>query len=168
MVIDLLIAVILLLLMAKGYSTGFMRSLGSVASAALGIWLAIRKCDPLATALSGLLHNAAVARTVSVLLLVFVFWLALRGARMLLTKLVDWQRLPEFDHYVGGLFGLCRGVALVWVLLALSLAVFPASVKFIGHSNASLRILALGENVAAQQPVSLAAAPVSVSGGQVP
>ena len=168
MVIDLLIAVILLVLMARGYSTGFMRSLGSVASAALGIWLAIRKCDPLASALSGLLHNAAVARSVSVLLLVLLFWLALRGARRLLTKLVDWQNLPEFDHYIGGLFGLCRGVALVWVLLALSLAVFPGSVRFIGHSNASLRILALGENAATPQPVSLAAAPASDSGGLVP
>lgn len=168
MAIDLLIVLFLAVLVAKGYSTGFMHSLGSIASAALGIWLALRKCDPLAMVLDGLLHNVAAARVISFVFLLLLFWLALRGARRLLYKLVDWQALPEFDHYVGGLFGLCRGVALVWVLLAGCLAIFPSSVRFIERSNASLRILSLGESESAPEPTSLAAAPVGGNGSQLP
>lgn len=167
MAIDLLVVLLLAALVARGYSTGFMRSLGSIASAALGIWLALRKCEPIATALDGLLHNTAAARVIGFLFLLFLFWLALRGARRLLAKLVDWQNLPEFDHYVGGLFGLCRGVALVWAVLAICLTLFPSSVKLIERSNASLRILSLGENAAELQPVSVTAAPAGDNAGRL-
>ncbi|MEO0078108.1 MAG: hypothetical protein ABIK86_03805, partial [candidate division WOR-3 bacterium] len=55
----------------------------------------------------------------------------------------------DLDRYAGGLLGFARGVTVVWLLLAAALAVFPSSVRYISSSPASMRILRLGEKLAA-------------------
>jgi membrane protein required for colicin V production len=146
-VFDVLIVLFLVVLVLKGYNRGFMRTFGSIFTAALGIGVALRKAYAVAPALNGLLHNETVARVMSFLFLLLLFWLALRLCRKLLTKLVDWSRLLDFDQYAGGILGLCRGVALVWAALALCLTLVPSSYRFIEQSPASVRILTIGENI---------------------
>jgi uncharacterized membrane protein required for colicin V production len=170
MAIDLLIILFLIVLVVWGYSTGFMRSLGSILSAALGIWLVLRKSDALVPVVNSLLHNTPAARVMSFLFLLTLFWLVLRLARSLLTKLVDWCRLVDLDQYLGGLLGFCRGIALVWAVLAGCLTIAPSSVRLIERSNASQRILTLGERLAGTGPERqfLAALPTSDDGYRGP
>jgi membrane protein required for colicin V production len=147
MATDIAILLFVVLAAACGYSQGFMRGLGSLASAVLGIWLALRRADVLARLIDPLTNNPRVSVVLAFLVLLVLFWLTLRAARILLNRLVDWTRLAELDSYAGGLLGLARGVTVVWLLLAAALAVFPASVAHISNSVASMRILRLGEKL---------------------
>ncbi len=149
MATDIVILLFLALTSAYGYGQGFLRGLGSVASAILGIWLALRRVDLLAAVLDPLIKSPRVSAVVAFLVLLVLFWVALRVGRTMLTKLLDWARLHDLDSYAGGLLGFARGVTVVWLLLAAALAVFPSSVRYISSSAASMRILRLGEKLTA-------------------
>ncbi|MEO0078320.1 MAG: CvpA family protein, partial [candidate division WOR-3 bacterium] len=118
MATDIVILLFLALTSAYGYGQGLMRGLGSIASAILGIWLALRRVELLATVLDPIIKNPRVSAVVAFLTLLLLFWIALRIGRMMLTKLVDWARLTDLDRYAGGLLGFARGVTVVWLLLA--------------------------------------------------
>jgi len=147
MATDIIILLFLALTSAYGYGQGFVRGLGSVATAILGIWLALRRADLLAAVLDPFIRSPRVSAVVAFLILLFLFWVALRVSRMLLSKLMDWARLTDLNSYAGGLLGFARGVTVVWLLLAAVLAVFPGSVRHISRSTASMRILRLGERL---------------------
>lgn len=156
MTFDLFIVLFLIMAALVGYSHGFMRSLGQLGSAALGSGLVLRGSAVIAPAVEGFLHHQAAARAACIVALLILSWLALLGTRRLLYKLIDWNRLGDMDQYVGGMFGLCRGVALVWVTVSLVLTVAPASVRYIEQSRASVRVLAIGERLSGlnQRPES--------------
>ncbi len=147
MATDVIILLFLALTSAYGFGQGLVRGLGSVATAILGIWLAFRRADLLAAIFDRFINNPRVAVVIAFLVLLVLFWIALRVSRMLLTKLIDWARLSDLNSYAGGLLGFARGVTVVWLLLAAVLAVFPSSVRHISQSAASMRILRLGERL---------------------
>jgi uncharacterized membrane protein required for colicin V production len=152
MAIDVLILVLLGFSVLYGYGQGFMRGLTSLISPILGIWLALRRCGSFAPVLDQFVHNYRVSVVIAFLAILAFTWLALRFARAVLLKLVDWPNLAELDQYFGGLLGLAKGVTLIWVMLALSLTALPVSVRVIAHSSASMRILAMGERFGTKAP----------------
>jgi uncharacterized membrane protein required for colicin V production len=95
--------------------------------------------------LNGYIQNEVVCRVTSFLVILLAIWLATRLCRRLLAKLVDWRSIPDLDRYVGGILGLAKGTALVWLILAAGLITFPQSVRVVEHSKASMRILSLAD-----------------------
>jgi uncharacterized membrane protein required for colicin V production len=126
--------------------------LNSIVSPLLGIWFALRKCDDLAIVLYRLVGNYTVARVAGFLIILICIWLALKLTHKLLFKLVDWPRCDELDRFLGGCLGLAKGVVLAWAILATTLSTFPPSVRIIEQSNASVRLLALGEKASGPVP----------------
>jgi membrane protein required for colicin V production len=147
MIINVVVVLLLAGFVVHGYGQGFFRGLSSLVTPILGIVIAFRKCDTLAVPLGSYIHNEAVCRVASFLVILFAVWLAMRLSRKLLSKLVDWQGMPGLDRFSGGILGLAKGTAMVWLLLAASLIVLPSSVRVIERSQASMRVLSLVERI---------------------
>ena len=145
--IDILILAVIITFALVGYSNGLLRGLTSLVSPVLGIWLALRHCDALAALIEPIVKNPTTASIIGFLSILFVVWLALHLVHKFLLRLVDWERCLELDHFLGGMLGLAKGVALLWLLLALGLTAFPRSVDYIEDSQASVRLLAIGERL---------------------
>lgn len=147
MILDIIILLTIVLFAIYGYSRGLIRGLSSLVSPVLGVWLALRKCGSLAALLDPFINDHTASLVIGFVIIFLTLWLGLRLARNLLVKLVDWPRCGDFDQFLGGLFGLARGIAVVGVLLAIGLSAFPFSVRLIETSQASLRLLSLGERI---------------------
>ncbi len=147
MIIDVVVVLLLVGFAVHGYSHGFFRGLSSLVTPILGIVIAFRKCETLAVPLGSYIHNEAVCRVASFLAILFMVWIVMRIGRKLLSKLVDWRGMPDLDRFTGGILGLAKGTAMVWLMLAACLIVLPSSVRVIGRSPASMRVLALVERL---------------------
>lgn len=152
MIIDAIVLLVLGVSVMIGYGQGFLRGLTSLVSPVLGIWFALNKCDLLAVHIDRIFHDYTFALVLGFILILSGVWLGLRLVRRLLLKLVDWTRCADLDQFLGAFLGFARGIALVWLLLALSLTAFPQSVRLIEHSAASIRVLSFGERLGGELP----------------
>jgi uncharacterized membrane protein required for colicin V production len=148
MALDLIIVFSVGLFALRGYGHGFRRGLSSFLSLVFCVWLALRKYSAVTPLFDDIVRNPRVAAFLAFALVFIGAWLALGWARKMLPKLVDWSRILDLDQFLGGVFGLAKGMALVWCLLAICLSVFPSSVRLVERSNASMRLLSLGERLA--------------------
>jgi len=140
----------------SGFVSGLVRNICSLGVPVLGIWMGFRKCDVIAPVIDRLVHNYQLSAGLAFFMIVSMVWLGLRGTRKLLLKLWDWGQLTDLDQFLGGLFGLAKGFALVWVALAACLTVFPPSIRLIQTSQASVQVLALAEQLMVAKPQSRA------------
>lgn len=147
MIIDVVVVLLLIGFAVHGYGQGFFRGLSSLVTPILGIVIAFRKCETLAVLLGSYIHNEAVCRVASFLVILLAVWLAMRFGRKLLSKLVDWRGMPGLDRFTGGILGVAKGTAMVWLVLAASLIVLPSSVRVIERSQVSMRVLSLAERL---------------------
>ncbi len=147
MIIDVVVLLLLAGFAVHGYGQGFFRGLSSLVTPILGIIIAFRKCEAPAVLLGSYIHNEAVCRVASFLAILFVVWIVTRLGRKLLSKLVDWRGMPDLDRFTGGILGLVKGTAAVWLVLAASLIVLPSSVRVIERSQVSMRVLSLVERL---------------------
>jgi uncharacterized membrane protein required for colicin V production len=147
MIIDVVVVLLLVGFAVHGYGQGFFRGLSSLVTPILGIVIAFRKCETPAVLLGSYIHNEAVCRVASFLAILLIVWLTMRLCRKLLSRLVDWRGMPDLDRFTGGILGLAKGTAMVWLLLAASLIVLPSSVRVIERSQASMRVLSLVERL---------------------
>jgi uncharacterized membrane protein required for colicin V production len=145
---DIAIVVLLVGFTVYGSMSRFSRSICSLLVPVVGIWLALKSYGLIAPGLNQVIHCWPVSAIVCFILVIAAVWLGALGARVLLRKLVDWGRVRELDLFLGGIFGLARGMALVWLTVAIVLAVFPPSVGVIERSMASTRLLAIAEHLA--------------------
>lgn len=153
MVIDITIVAMLAGFTLVGCSTGLIRGFCPLVVPVAGIVLALKSYGTVATMAGGLFHNYSIAVVAAFLFVFSLTWVGARLARRLLLKLFDWRRLEELDYFLGGVFGLARGLAICWVALAAVLTSFPPSISVIENSRASKRILALAEHVAGNGPL---------------
>lgn len=113
----------------------------------LGLVIGLRNYTVVSPVFDRLLHNYPASALFAFLLLAGATWLGLRFVRKVLVKLVDWSRLEYLDIFLGGIFGLTKGLAVVWLGLTTLLVIFPQSASVLGRSPASVRVLALAERV---------------------
>ena len=147
MIIDVVIVLLLIGFAVHGYGQGFFKGLSSLVTPILGIVIAFRKCETPAVLLGSYIRNEAVCRVASFLAILLVVWIMMHICRKLLSRLVDWHGMPDLDRFTGGILGLVKGTAMVWLALAASLIVLPSSVRVIERSQASMRVLALVERL---------------------
>lgn len=148
MILDTAILALLTGFALVGYVNGLIRSFCSLVVPTAGTVLALRNYRTVAIMLYAVIHNHSVALVAAFLLLFLLTWVGARLARRLLLKLFDWRRLEDLDYFLGGVFGLARGLALIWLALAGVLTIFPLSARTMETSRSSKRILALAEYVA--------------------
>lgn len=147
MVVDVIITFFVLGFMISGYYSGLIRRFCSLLFPSLGLFVGLRNQTVIAPVFNRFLDNYPAAVFLSFLILLAATWLGLRLIRRLFLKLFDWSRLEYLDIFLGGIFGLAKGLAVVWLGLALTLVVFPPSVKLVSRSTVSVRVLALAERV---------------------
>ncbi len=165
MALDILILGFVVVSLWRGYASGLMRGFYSLVLPVIGLMIVLKNCSVIAVAFNRLLHNYPAASFIALLLLLGSTWLGLGLVRNLLLKLVDWSRLSNLDAFLGGVFGLTKGLALAWAALALILILLPSSVRVIQSSAAAVRILALAERVADAQ--TMAGLASQAAGGKI-
>ncbi|MEO0085575.1 MAG: CvpA family protein [candidate division WOR-3 bacterium] len=161
MLIDILILVLLVGFTVYGYASGLVRSLNALALPVLGVWLGFRHYPALAPVLDQGFHCHPFSSLVSFLIIIGMTWLGLRVVHRLLLKLVDWRRLEDVDSFLGGVFGLAKGLAIVSVVVAVVVAVVPSGRRLVRRSAASARILDLTENIVGRRIEPLRVLPAS-------
>lgn len=147
MAVDVIITFFVLGFMISGYYSGLIRRFCSLLFPSLGLFVGLRNQTVIAPVFNRFLHNYPAAAFLSFLILLAATWLGLRLVRRLFLKLFDWSRLEYLDIFLGGIFGLAKGLAVVWLGLVLTLVVFPPSVNLLSRSTVSVRVLALAERV---------------------
>lgn len=152
MVLDIVVLGVLVGFTIAGCFSGFSRRLCSLLFPVIGVLTALRFYGDIALRLNRVIHSWPVSTVTSFAFLLLASWLAVFLARRLLDKLVDWNRLRDLDLFLGGVFGLARGMALVWVTIALVLTVFPPSVRLFQESRASTQLLSIAERLAGRSP----------------
>ncbi|NPV14171.1 CvpA family protein [candidate division WOR-3 bacterium] len=147
MAVDVIIILFILGFMVSGYYSGLIRRFCSLLFPSLGLLIGLRNQTVVSPAFDRFLHNYPASAFFAFLVLVAATWLGLRFVRRVLLKLLDWSRLEYLDIFLGGIFGLAKGLAVVWLGLAFTLVVFPPSVRVFSRSSAAMRVLALADKV---------------------
>jgi uncharacterized membrane protein required for colicin V production len=141
MVLNLGILLILAACALHGYMKGLVRGAGSFISIIVGLLLAMQACDDLARFFTSNPQPSTPVVLTSFFMILGLAWLALYFGRKLLMKTLGRHERDTLDQFLGGTVGLGRGVALVWLSLAMLVGVFPTSMGVISRSSASMRLL---------------------------
>jgi uncharacterized membrane protein required for colicin V production len=141
MTLDIGILLILAACALHGYMRGLARGIGSFVSIILGLLLAMQACDDLARFFTSSPQPSTPVVLASFFAILGLTWLALFFGQKLLKKLLDRCEQDWLDQFLGGAAGLGRGVALVWLGLAMVVGVFPPSMSVVSRSTASMRLL---------------------------
>ncbi len=141
MVLNLGILLVVAACALHGYARGLARGVGSFVSIMLGLLLAMQTCDDLARFFTSNPQPSTPVVLACFFAILGLAWLALfLGQRLLIKTLGRYEQDP-LDQFLGGAAGLGRGVALVWLSLAMIVGAFPASMGVVSHSTASMRLL---------------------------
>jgi len=141
MALDFGILLVLAACALHGYMRGLVRGMGSFISIVLGMLLAMQACDDVARFFTSNPHPSTPVVLTSFFAILGSAWLALFLGQKLLRKVLDRYEKDWLDQFLGGAAGLGRGVALVWLSLAMLVGVCPASMGIISRSTASARLL---------------------------
>jgi uncharacterized membrane protein required for colicin V production len=141
MVLNLGILLIVAACALHGYVKGLARGVGSFISIIVGLLLAMQACDDLARFFTSNPQPSTPVVLASFFVILGLTWLALYFGRKLLMKTLGRHEQDTLDQFLGGAVGLGRGVALVWLSLAMLVGVFPASMGVVSRSTASMRLL---------------------------
>jgi uncharacterized membrane protein required for colicin V production len=124
-----------------GYMQGLVRGVGSFISIMLSLLLAMQACDDLARFFTSNPQPSTPVVLASFFAILGLAWLVLYFGRKLLMKILGRYERDTLDQFLGGAVGLGRGVALVWLSLAMLVGMFPASMGVVSRSTASMRLL---------------------------
>ncbi len=120
--LDWVLAAIVLVSIISAIFKGFVAELISLASVAAGVGVAALNYERLAPCLEDLARSRAIALGLSFLLLFLGTLLIGAVIATLARKLVQQAELQWFDRFLGGVFGLVRGIVVDCVLLLILMA----------------------------------------------
>ena len=141
MVLNLGILLVVAVCTLHGYVKGLARGVGSFISIMLGLLLAMQACDDLARFFTSNPQPSTAVVLGCFFAILGLSWLALFLGQKLLMKTLGRYERDTLDQFLGGAAGLGRGIALVWLSLAMLVGVFPASMGVVSRSTASMRLL---------------------------
>ncbi|HET7212415.1 MAG TPA: CvpA family protein [Terriglobia bacterium] len=120
--VDWVLATIVLVSVLTAMWKGFVAELVALASVIAGLVVAAFNYERLAPLLQGFTRSRGVALGVSFLLLFIVVMVVGALISSLASKLVKKVRLQWFDRFLGGIFGLARGVLVDCIVLLVMMA----------------------------------------------
>jgi membrane protein required for colicin V production len=120
--LDWVLAAIILVSVTTAIWKGFVSELVSLASVLAGVAIAVLNYGRIAPWFEDLTRSHAIALGISFLLLFFGTLVAGALVSMLAKKLVQKAELEWFDRFLGGIFGLVRGVLVDCIVLLILLA----------------------------------------------
>lgn len=130
-ILDISVGIILLLFLARGVWTGFIRQTASILALLLGFIVAGRFYGESGLFILPYLNNKQLGFFISYLLIFLVVFLLVHLLGLLLKKVISIALLDWFDRTLGGFFGGVKGVCLSCLLfLGLSTVISPSSPFF--------------------------------------
>ena len=151
---DIALAVLVLLSLLAGFKNGFIESLFSLAAWLGGILLGVHLAVPVLDKLPGFIHRIPGA---VYLVGVLVFLIAYAVLRLLGAALgAKGGKEPSGgDRWLGGLFGLARGLFLSAAVACFLVAYLPADGRIMRESRALPLLAPAGRFVAGMAPANL-------------
>lgn len=120
--LDWVLAAIVLVSVTTALLKGFVRELVSLASVVAGVAIAVLNYGRFAPWFDDLTRSHAIALGISFLLLFFGTLVAGALVSVLARKLIQKSELQWFDRFLGGIFGLVRGVLVDCIVLLILMA----------------------------------------------
>lgn len=123
--IDFGVIAIILIFLARGIWTGFIRQLASLAALILGFLFAGRYYEQISPRLSSLIHSPQLAFLVTYVLLFLAVFCGVVAIGFVLKKVVSLSLLGWFDRVMGGVFGLVKAGVIITVLFMVLSGLLP-------------------------------------------
>lgn len=129
-VFDLLILLVLVLFVFKGFRRGFLREIAGLLGIVFAFILAVRLMDDFSLLLGHFLGlSPRVAVLVTAVAIFIVALIAILMLARMIRKVMDLAALGWIDRLLGSLFGLAKGVVIVSIL-ALIISLLPVGGEF--------------------------------------
>lgn len=144
MIIDIIILIIVVISFIIGIVRGFVKELSTLLGLILGIYLASQKYPLLEKYVAGVFPNATASKVISFIIIFLVVFFVTILLGVLLQKVIKLIMLGWLDKILGGIFGIVKGVLIVWLLLVLAIELFPKTENYIKKSNLGIKILTAG------------------------
>lgn len=152
--LDWVLAAIILVSVLTAIFKGFAAELISLASAVAGVAVAVLNYGRLAACFEDLTRSHEIALGISFLLLFFGTLAAGALVSALVRKLIQKAELQWFDRFLGGIFGLVRGVLVDCILLMILMA-FAIKGSAVQHSRLAPYIAAGSRVIALVMPAEV-------------
>ncbi|MCX8015411.1 MAG: CvpA family protein [candidate division WOR-3 bacterium] len=147
MLLDILIVCLVLVAIIIGFVRGFIKSIAFITGLVLGVYFARQKYLLLEKFLFKSTQTSSTYHIISFLIVFVIIFLLIFLLGLLLRKIIQVIMLGWIDKLLGGFFGLIKGLILIWLILILSLVLFPKTQKIINKSVLAKKIIELGARV---------------------
>lgn len=134
--LDLVILIIVVLIAVRGFYRGIIQEAATLIGIIASFFLAFYYYNELARFLLRYTQNYQVALyIISFLLLLGLSFFLFRGLGLLIKRMVQFTLFGWVDRVLGGLFGLIKGVVVVFFLITLLTFLLPQQTSFLNQSR---------------------------------
>jgi len=124
--LDIVLAAILFVAVARSLWTGFSRSVGSLLGIFVGFWVAVHQVSSLGRRLAPFIEDETLRLLTAFCLLFFVVYLGFFIGGILAHGLFKALKLGWIDRFLGAVMGLFKGMVLVGVIVFVLTLFLPA------------------------------------------
>jgi membrane protein required for colicin V production len=147
MIIDVIIILVIIGSIITGIIRGFVKELSALAGLILGIYIAAQRYPLLEKHLIKVINSSSASKIISFLIIFLVVFFLIILLGLILQKVIQLVMLGWLDKLLGGVFGIVKGLIIVWLILMLVITVFPNTLQPITKSKLASRIMELGEKI---------------------
>lgn len=153
--LDVLLVVIGLWFVLRGFMTGIIRSVASILGIVLGFVTAAYGAVFAAPFLAPLVQNATLALVVAFFLIFFSIYVAMYLVGVTLNSVFKMLKLGWLDMALGGVFGLLKGLILACILVFILTFALPPQHPFLKDSSLYPLVSQLSREIGAFAPEEL-------------
>ncbi|MEZ0328918.1 MAG: CvpA family protein [Dissulfuribacterales bacterium] len=153
--LDVLLVIIGLWFVLRGFMTGIIRSVASIIGIVLGFVTAAYGAVFAAPFLAPLVQNATLALVVAFFLIFFSIYVAMYLVGVTLNSIFKMLKLGWLDMVLGGVFGLAKGLILACILVFILTFALPPQHPFLKDSSLYPLVSQLSREIGAFAPEEL-------------
>jgi membrane protein required for colicin V production len=150
--LDVILAVVLLVAVARSLWTGFSRSVASLVGVVMGFWVGIHHYPFLATRLAPMIREELWRSLLAFFLLFVVVYLTFVIAGILVHGVFKVLKLSWMDRMLGGCIGLVKGLVLAGVIVFLLTLLLPTDSPLLKKSFFYPRLSQVAQTIAVLVP----------------
>ena len=153
--LDLFLGITFLVIMARGFMTGFSRAAAGLLGALAGFWAAVYNYEFVARRLSVFISNEIGRKLLAFLLLFLVVYLCFVIAGILIHGFFKALHLSWFDKFLGGVFGFLKAALIAGVVIFILTLTLPENNSLIKGSYLYPRVSSLARIMTSMVPEHL-------------
>ncbi len=150
--LDLFLGITFLVIIARGFLTGFSRTASSLIGVLVGFWAAVNHYEFVARQLSVFISSDVGRKLLAFFLLFLVIYLCFVIAGILIHGFFKALHLSWFDKILGGVFGFLKAALITGVVTFILTLTLPENSSIIKHSYLYPRVSSLARIMTSMVP----------------